>query len=722
MQQQAFKRLAPFIREYIYKAKWQALRPIQLETITTVFDSDVHILITSGTASGKTEAAFLPIITALHDEPPQSIGALYIGPLKALINDQFTRLNDLLAHSDISVQSWHGDISSHRKLKFIRNARGILQITPESLEAMLMRRTHHLAELFGDLRFVVIDEIHALIGNDRGRQILCHLQRLARFQKQLPRRIGLSATIGDPSSAAAWLASGTEVACQIVKDDRKNRMQIGLEYFQPDDGQVTYQESAEEIETTVERDGEEDFEKHLYKTVDGCTKTLVFVNSRGNGEETVAALRRQASLRNAPDYFHIHHGNISKELREHVEKQMRVSDQRACTVATMTMELGIDIGYLDQVIQIDATASVASFLQRLGRSGRRDGISRMFIYTRDTVNDQATVLKALPWKMLQMIAIIELYRRDRWIEPSETRQFPVSLLYQQTMSTLFSATSLSPEVLRRRVLAMPPFASVSQSQFNAMLEHLQTIEHLELHGDRTLSIGIKAEKLVNHYSFYATFEADEGYRVRNGAREIGQVPAYVPPGETLTLAGFAWRVERVEGKSIFVERLQGRAKKPSWSGGKLAVHQRIVEMVHQILRETETYPYLKHHAATLLEGARRQTQLIGIEEHKLLLTNTEHLILFPAVGSKTFTTLSLQLQGCLVDALDPYFMILSCPGDVEQVLNTIPSVAQTVKNLPREAVLRDKFDRFMPDSLVVAAFLADHLDETGADQVLQKIR
>ena len=182
MAQNPFYRLAPFIQEYIYRKNWAELRPVQVRAIESILDSKNHILITSSTASGKTEAALLPILTQLHTDPPDSIGVLYIGPLKALINDQFERLNELLEETQIPVQSWHGDVSAGKKRRFLQRAEGILQITPESLEAMLINRHPDLQRLFGDLRFVIIDEVHAFIASDRGRQVICQLQRLARYQ------------------------------------------------------------------------------------------------------------------------------------------------------------------------------------------------------------------------------------------------------------------------------------------------------------------------------------------------------------------------------------------------------------------------------------------------------------------------------------------------------------------------------------------------------------
>ena len=193
-----FERYAPFIREFIYRNGWQNLRGIQVAAAEAIFDTDENLLLSASTASGKTEAAFFPILKQFAQDPPRSVGAIYIGPLKALINDQFSRLNDLCAEADIPVWHWHGDVSASHKAKLLKNPSGILQITPESLEALLLHKHAAIAKLFCDLRYIVIDEVHSLMRGDRGGQTMCLIERLSAMAGVNPRRIGLSATLGSP--------------------------------------------------------------------------------------------------------------------------------------------------------------------------------------------------------------------------------------------------------------------------------------------------------------------------------------------------------------------------------------------------------------------------------------------------------------------------------------------------------------------------------------------
>ena len=227
-----FSRYAPFIQDFIYRHQWQNLRAVQVAAGDAIFNTDQNVLLTASTASGKTEAAFFPILTLMDEDPPSSIGVLYIAPLKALINDQFSRLNELCEEADIPVYRWHGDVSQSRKHKMLAKPRGILQITPESLEAMLVHKHMDIPRLFGDLRFIVIDEVHSLLRSDRGGQCFCLMERLSHLAGVNPRRIGLSATIGDPKLAGEFLAAGTGRGTVIPKlNAPKETWRLSMEHF-----------------------------------------------------------------------------------------------------------------------------------------------------------------------------------------------------------------------------------------------------------------------------------------------------------------------------------------------------------------------------------------------------------------------------------------------------------------------------------------------------------
>ncbi|MBQ4013181.1 MAG: DEAD/DEAH box helicase, partial [Bacteroidales bacterium] len=214
-----FGRYAPFIQDFIYRSGWKTLRGVQNAAGDAIFGTEDNVLLTASTASGKTEAAFFPILTLLDENPSQTVGVLYIAPLKALINDQFGRLDELCQEVGIPVTRWHGDVPQTQKRRLLRKPAGILQITPESLESLLINKHMEIPSLFGDLRFVVIDEIHSLLHGDRGLQTFCLIERLCRIAGCKPRRIGLSATLGNPVAAGAFLAAGSGRGTIIPKFD-----------------------------------------------------------------------------------------------------------------------------------------------------------------------------------------------------------------------------------------------------------------------------------------------------------------------------------------------------------------------------------------------------------------------------------------------------------------------------------------------------------------------
>ena len=401
-----FDRYAPFIQDFIYEHDWENLRSVQVAAADAIFNTDDNVLLTASTASGKTEAAFFPILTELWEDPPSSVGVIYIGPLKALINDQFLRLEDLCAMGDIPVWHWHGDVSQSHKAKMLKHPSGVLQITPESLESMLLHRHSAIGRIFGDLRFVVIDEVHSLLRGDRGDQTLCCIERLSRLAGVNPRRIGLSATIGDPEATGAYLSMGTGRSCIIPRMDApKERWRLSMEHFyitgpqapeRGEDGisrgpapdEPTYEAPTPNASPQEERVPPRDLNAtdadpmpdpeqpapeaptdqapvfadpglaYVYEHTRG-RKCLVFANSREEAESVTTTLRQYCEAEGEPDRFLIHHGNLSASLRESAEELMRDEDMNLTTVTTATLELGIDIGRLERAFQIDAPFTVS---------------------------------------------------------------------------------------------------------------------------------------------------------------------------------------------------------------------------------------------------------------------------------------------------------------------------------------------------------------------------
>lgn len=734
MSEQLFSKLAPFIQDYIYTHGWTELRQVQIEACRVIFDTDAHLLIAAGTASGKTEAAFLPVLTLLHQNPSATVGALYIGPIKALINDQFERLNDLLKEADIPVWAWHGDISQNRKQKLLKNPKGVLQITPESLESLLLNKYTELSRLFGDLRFVIIDEIHAFMGSERGCQILCQLTRLSRFMEKPPRRIGLSATLGDYSLAEEWLQSGTKtpvITPQIQSGQRQIRLSVE-HFYLPDDVPPLFKGGLGEDLNKVRKEPNP-YYRYLFDT-SKSSKCLIFVNNRTQAESAIANLRQIAQAQDLPDIYHVHHGSISASLRQAAEEAMQ-GHAPAVTAATLTLELGIDIGQLERVIQLDAPLSVASFLQRLGRTGRRGSAADMrFVCTEDEPLGEELLPEQIPWQLLQCIAIIQLYLEERWIEPIQPIQYPLTLLYHQTMSTLASMGELSPAALAQQILTLPPFAAISQEDFRQLLRYLIDIDHIQRTEKGSLIVGLTGEKFVRNFHFYAVFPDNVDYVVRDESQEIGSIVIPPIPGNRFALAGRTWEVLQVDSKkkAIFVKQVEGIASS-SWRGGGGTIHTKVLQRMRRILVESTEYPYLQTQAKERLKAARNLAQIAKLERDNIIDLEDNIYCIFPWMGTVAYRTLERFLNFFMRYSVDirslggvsPYFLTVKLgKSSREELKNAIKSFCE--KELTgydlvssEECPKLQKYDEFIPNNLLRKAFIFDSLNMEEVREIIR---
>ena len=655
----AFDRYAPFVQEYIYQNHWENLRSIQVAAADAIFNTDENVLLTASTASGKTEAAFFPIITLFSEDMPSSVGCIYIGPLKALINDQFSRLNDLCAEADIPVWHWHGDVAQSHKAKLMRHPSGILQITPESLEALLLHKHAAIAKLFGDLRFVVIDEVHSLLRGDRGGQTLCLIERLSRIAGVNPRRIGLSATIGDPEGTGEFLSLGTGRKTIIPKIDAKgSKWRLSMEHFYVKDAQAAEDKQIPGALPVLEEKTDDAPANadpgigYIFEHTRG-KKCLVFVNSREECEMVTTTLRHYCELNHEPDRFLVHHGNLSASYRETAEGIMKDDSQYMTTVTTATLELGIDIGRLERAFQIDAPWTVSSFLQRMGRTGRRELPPEMwFVIREDEPEVRAMLPTTIPWKLLQGIALVQLYLEERWVEPPRLDRLPFSLLYHQTMSTLASCGELSPRALADRVLRLHYFHRITQEDYRVLLRHLIATDHIQQTEQGGLIVGLAGERVINSFKFYGVFQESEEYTVRSESQELGTVVSPPPVGEKLAIAGHVWQVLDVDHKRRLIYCQQVKGSVPAYFGqcpGDL--HTKILERMRRVLQEDRQYPYLMKNAVARLEQARFTAAHSGAAEKPLINLGGNMWCLLPWVGTYTFLTMERFLKIKCADRL-----------------------------------------------------------------------
>lgn len=730
----AFDRYAPFVQEYIYQNHWENLRSIQVAAADAIFNTDENVLLTASTASGKTEAAFFPIITLFSEDMPSSVGCIYIGPLKALINDQFSRLNDLCAEADIPVWHWHGDVAQSHKAKLMKHPSGILQITPESLEALLLHKHAAIAKLFGDLRFVVIDEVHSLLRGDRGGQTLCLIERLSRIAGVNPRRIGLSATIGDPEGTGEFLSLGTGRKTIIPKIDAKgSKWRLSMEHFYVKDAQAAEDKQIPGALPVLEEKTDDAPANadpgigYIFEHTRG-KKCLVFVNSREECEMVTTTLRHYCELNHEPDRFLVHHGNLSASYRETAEGIMKDDSQYMTTVTTATLELGIDIGRLERAFQIDAPWTVSSFLQRMGRTGRRELPPEMwFVIREDEPEVRAMLPTTIPWKLLQGIALVQLYLEERWVEPPRLDRLPFSLLYHQTMSTLASCGELSPRALADRVLRLHYFHRITQEDYRVLLRHLIATDHIQQTEQGGLIVGLAGERVINSFKFYGVFQESEEYTVRNESQELGTVVSPPPVGEKLAIAGHVWQVLDVDHKRRLIYCQQVKGSVPAYFGqcpGDL--HTKILTRMRRVLQEDRQYPYLMKNAVARLEQARFTAAHSGAAEKPLINLGGNMWCLLPWVGTYTFLTMERFLKIKCADRLGlrnldsarPFFIQFTMKADESAFFRVLAEeIRKPIDPMelvyPKELPLFDKYDEYLPEELVKKGFAFGVLDVDG---------
>ena len=732
-----FARYSPFIQDYIYRSGWTSLRGVQNAAGEAIFGTDDNVLLTASTASGKTEAAFFPILTLLDEEPSRTVGVLYIAPLKALINDQFGRLDELCEEAGIRVTRWHGDVAQTRKRKLLREPSGILQITPESLESLLINKYMEIPALFGDLRFIVIDEIHSLLRGDRGMQTFCLIERLCRLAGCRPRRVGLSATIGNPEAAGKFLAAGSGRDTIIPKfDGGKEVWRLSMEHFfnsgpQADEGKTIVEETPDTESPTDSAPKEADPGMgYIFEHTRG-KKCLIFTNSREECESVCQHLRQYCEAQHEPDRFLIHHGNLSASYRESAEQEMKDDSSLMSICATATLELGIDVGRLERAFHIDAPFTVSGFLQRMGRTGRRGDPSEMwFVMREEHPEARAMMPEMIPWYLIQGIALVQLYIEERFVEPPRTERYPYSLLYHQTMSTLASCGEMTPAELASRVLTLSCFQRISQDDYRCLLLHLLEKDHIVRTENGGLIVGLTGERIVNNYKFYAVFQENVEYTVRTGSEQLGTIVKPPPVGDKIAIAGRVWIVEEVDHQRHEVYCTLVKGNIPAYFGDCAGdIHTRILERMYGVLAEDKEYPYLMRHAVCRLRDARDTFQKSGIADRPLVNLGGQMWALFPWLGSYAFLALErflkircakrLGLKG--LSPSRPYYLQFTMKVSEEEFYRIVAEEAAKEFDplelvYPNEVPVFEKYDEYVPETLIRKGFAHGVLDVAGMKQ------
>lgn len=553
---------------------WTALRPVQ-DLAGEAILAGKNSVVLAPTAGGKTEAAVFPTLAQLIDRPVAegTVGALYVAPIKALLNNQEERLGTYTEMVGLRRFVWHGDVTDVEKRGFVREPAELLMTTPESLEVMLLSQRTPAPQLFRDLRIVVVDEVHAFAGTDRGAHLLSVLERLARFGSNDVQRVGLSATVGNPEEILGWLRGTSRregVVIDPPREPSRREIRVGLYEQVP----ALAQEAARRA---------------------AGKKSLFFCQSRALTETVAERMRGQGT-----EVF-VHHGSVAREERHAAEEKFQHGGN-ACIVCTSTLELGIDVGDLDLVFQANAPSSVSSFLQRMGRTGRRPGQTAN---TSFLCEDEEAALQA--------VALIELARQG-WVEsvPVNRRCWPV--LVHQLFALTLQFGGISAERCWNLLHVVPDFAEVARDEFDRMIDHMRRHDFLFESGG-LLSIGEKAERVFGRRNFmelYAVFSSPVLYRVQTAAgRELGSleqgfVDRLVEEMSAFLLAGRAWLVEHVNhnDKLVRVREAPG-GQKPSWGGYVPALLGfDLCQGMKKVLTGTGTIPYVEAGAMRAIQARR----------------------------------------------------------------------------------------------------------------------
>jgi ATP-dependent Lhr-like helicase len=782
----AFNLLDPAVQRWIWDKRWPALRPAQEEAVEPILAGQLDIIISAATAAGKTEAAFLPICTALQQAPAAAqhtttghtshpvdgegqaapapgVRVLYVSPLKALINDQWGRLDALCEHLDIPVHRWHGDVGATRKKTVLARPDGILLITPESLEALFVNRGTTIPTLFAGLRYVVIDEMHAFLGTPRGTQLQSLLHRVELAIRRRVPRIGLSATIADEAQAKHYLRAAHPDAVRVITENGESselRLQV-RGYLQatakikdapsvqsaagPGSGGTPVglprqeahdleQDAAEgdEVAEGEEPDDQDVFEisTHLFRTLRG-TSNLVFANSRRVVEQYADRLSRMCGEACVPNEFLPHHGSLSRDLREDLEGRLRDGSRPTTAICTSTLELGIDIGAVASVAQVGAPPSVAALRQRLGRSGRREGevaTLRMYV-TEPEITPKTHPVDTIRAELVQTVAMVDLLL-DGVYEPLDEGDLHLSTLIQQVLSMTAQHGGIHPADAYRALCSAGPFRPVEQAMFAQLLRDMGARQLLTQASDGLLLPGAVGERLVNHYTFYAAFRSPEEYRLVADGRTLGTLPVSRPlePGNRLIFGGRRWRIVAIDDRQKVIELTRSKGgKPPTFDGNGAAVSDEVRQRMLARYHSKDVPVYLDATSQRLLDEGRDYFRRWSLDTQPALVSGSETLI-FPWRGDRIHATIAVILtrSGLTADATGVAITITDAGIEkvvecIDRVLSDEPPSAIDLAVAVKNKII-DKYDEYLGEDLINAAYAARSLDVVGAFAALTAVR
>lgn len=662
---------------------WYDLRPLQRASIEPV-RSGADCLLIAPTAGGKTEAATFPVLSRMVDEGWQGLSVIYVAPLKALLNNLLPRLEQYTGWLGRRVALWHGDIGDGERRRILSDPPDILLTTPESLEAMLVSRRVEHNLFFRSVRALIADEVHAFAASDRGWHLVAVLERLQRLGGQRIQRIGLSATLGNPADVLRWLQGSN------ATKGAPTRVVVGESSVSVDP------------EITLDFVGSVDNAATVLSQMFLGEKRLVFCESRSQAEELAFALRSNGVQ------TYVSHSSLSVDERRRSERAF--AEGRDCViVATSTLELGIDIGDLDRMIQLDSPRSVSSFLQRLGRTGRRAGSVRNALFL---ATDNDTLLRAA--------GMLHLWGGG-FVEPVVPPPSPRHITAQQLLAL---------------ALQEGRFARASWSEWWAgspvmdcgeeVLEFLVAEEFLARDG-AWLFTGPRAEEEFGRRNFLellSTFIGDLEMKVAEGRREIGAIAPLslndqvISGRKPLLLAGRAWIVESIDWDRHIVAVREDFAKgRARWGSESLPESLEMVRARRDVLLGSDPPVHVSKRAVSRLAEVRTLRRAQVAQDALKLEAGERSSVLWTFGGLKANATLLAALpDDASESATADNETIRFAAGIGADVLDDVVTVG-VLPSITPQAVDGLKFSAALPEDLAVATLAERFVDREGADWI-----
>jgi len=722
MAENAFSLLHPSLQKMLYKMKWTQLRPIQVNTIYSVFHTEKNLILSAHTAGGKTEAAFLPILSKIIENKTDGLGVIYVGPLKALINDQFERLEKLCELAKIPVFKWHGDVPSSKKIKFLKNPSGILLITPESIESIFINHSTDVQKLFGNLFFIVIDELHSFIGTERGAHLKSLISRISSRNSKNVRIIALSATLGNIDSVRKWLLPDNVEFVDIITDSsEKKEIKFLIKGYICDKIQEKQNKESPCLELLSQ-----DIVHYFY----GKT-ALLFINSRAMLEFYTDYFDRYLEDKNLMNLFRIHHGSLSKEEREETENELK-SGKPTVAFCSSTLELGIDVGDVSRVGQIGCPWSVSSLIQRLGRSGRKENEpSIMIVFIKEAKVEDSSIVERLYPTLLKGVAMTELML-EGWCEPPNENRIHYSTLIHQILSIITERGGIYADKLFNELVVDGPFSAITEQDFIELLRTLKNYDLVDQNPQGLIFLGLKGESIVRNYEFYSVFSTPREMNVIHKGKKIGSVMS-VPDIESdrfLILAGKRWKIITADFKrgEIIVEPSKGGSLPVFFGGCEPDIHNKVREKMYDVLNRGEIPEYLDETAKDMLAYAQQTAKNAGLFETNIIQIGQD-TYWFTWTGSAKHRTLL---------ALGEFFGDLKVEDELIALkfygvnpLDLKNTYKKIVENMPSEYEIAEKFsnreyekyDKYLPERLKIESYANNQIDMNIQDllQSLDKL-